>query len=336
MTTIHSPSFPVMDLHNDLLMLVTRRPVAAWAPYFRDHWLPQLREGGVDLQVLPVFVDTEFRPEGALRESLRMVEAAHLLAERNSDTVRLCLTGDDIGTATTNRQVALLLALEGCPQIDEDVELLGTFYRLGVRMASFTHFGRSSLGDGSAEDATGSRLTSHGVRAVAEMESLGMLLDISHLGTRGVDHVLEMAQRPVIASHSNARALVDHHRNLSDEHLRGIAATGGVIGINFFPPYLSENQATVDHVGDHIEHVAAVAGIQAVAIGADFITEVIAEKTPACDRTTSPGSEFTVAGLEGPRGFPLLAATLTARGWTDSDIAAVLGGNVRRVLQKAL
>ena len=329
----------VADLHNDLLMLVTRRPPAVWSAYFRDHWLPQLVDGGVDLQALPVFVDAEFRPEGSLRESLRMVEAAHQLAEANADVVRLCTSGTDLERAAADGRIALVLALEGCPQVDEDIELLGTFYRLGVRIASFTHFGRSALGDGSGEDAAGSRLTSHGVRAVAEMESLGMLVDVSHLGARGTEHVLELATTPVIATHSSARALRDHHRNLSDDHLRGIAATGGVIGINFFAPYLTEGVATIDHLVDHFEHVAQVAGIDAVAIGADFITEVIEEKIPACDRPATiagEDAERSVPGLTGPKGFPLVSTALAARGWSEADIAAAMGGNVRRLLTRVL
>ena len=102
-------------------------------------------------------------------------------------------------------RIALVLALEGCPAIDVDVELFETMYRLGVRIASFTHFGRTALADGSGEDGTGGRLTRAGVAAFAEMERLGMLFDVSHLGAASVEHVLELATRPVIATHSSAR-----------------------------------------------------------------------------------------------------------------------------------
>ena len=172
----------VADTHNDLLMAVAARPTPVWGSFFAERWLPQLRAGGVDLQVLPVFVDDDFRPEGALRQTLRMVECAHRIAEANPDDVALCVDGVEIARALESGRIALVLALESAPGVDADVELLGTLFRLGVRVASLAHFGRTPLADGSAEDATGSRLTRAGVEAVALMERLGMVYDVSHLG----------------------------------------------------------------------------------------------------------------------------------------------------------
>lgn len=180
----------VADTHNDLLCAVVARPVERWASYFRETWLPQLRAGGVDLQTLPVFVEDAYRPEGALRRTLRMVEAAHRVAEDCADETMLCRDGADVDTALGTGRIGLVLALESAPGVGEDVELLGTLFRLGVRVASLAHFGRTALADGSGEDGTGSRLTRAGVAALTEMERLGMLFDISHLGAAGVDHVL--------------------------------------------------------------------------------------------------------------------------------------------------
>ena len=111
------------------------------------------------------------------------------------------------------------------------------------------------------------------MRAVAELERLGILLDVSHLAAPSVDHVLELATGTVVATHSCARALRDHHRNLSDEHLRGIAATGGVIGMNVLPAFVDAKAPTLDRVVDHIEHIAEVAGIDHVGLGPDFLRE---------------------------------------------------------------
>lgn len=197
----------VIDTHNDLLMLVARRPRSAWVSYFRDRWLPPLRAGGVDVQVLPVFIDDEFRPEAALRETLRMIEAAHRIAEGCPEGVALCLDGADVDAALASGRIALVLALEGCPQIDADVELLQTMHRLGIRIVSFAHWGRSALADGSGE-ATGSRLTRAGVAAVQLAEQIGLMLDISHLGPGAVEHILEVATRPVIATHLSVAACV--------------------------------------------------------------------------------------------------------------------------------
>ncbi|MEU8117871.1 membrane dipeptidase [Spirillospora sp. NPDC049024] len=328
----------VADAHNDLLMAVVARPPARWASFFRERWLPQLRAGGVDLQVLPVFIDDRFRPEGALRETLRMIECAHAIAEGNPEDVRLCLDGPQIDAALDEGKIALVLALESMPGLDANVELLATVHRLGVRVASMAHWGRTPLADGSGEDATASRLTAAGVEAVAEMERLGVLLDISHLGASGVEHVLELASRPVIATHSSARALRDHHRNLTDGQIRGVAATGGVVCVNFLPGFLAADPSgyTVAKLADHIDHVASVAGIDHVGLGPDFVHEVFTDLTPPCCEDPAANAGFdvmaTLPGLAGPSGLPLLTGELLARGRPEPDIRKILGGNLHRLL----
>lgn len=329
----------VVDAHNDLLMLVARRPPHRWADYFRRNWLPQLRQGGVDVQVLPVFVDREFRPEGALRETLRMIEAAHKVADQNADAVALCRGGADIGRALTSDRIALVLALEGCPGIDEDIELFETMFRLGVRICSFAHLGRSALADGSAEDAAGSRLTRRGVEALTEVQRLGMLFDISHLGAAGVDHVLELTDRPVIATHSSARAVRDHHRNLGDHQIRMIADLHGVVCVNFFPGLVHPDDHSVARVVDHIVHIAAVAGVEAVGIGPDFIHEVAVEKhsAPWCDPSVNGlDMHATIPGLEGPAGLPSVTAELLTRGFSEHETSLILGGNALRLFNAEL
>jgi len=338
MSPLHADAL-VADAHNDLLCAVVARPPDRWSGFFAERWLPQLLAGGVGLQVLPVFIDDVYRPEGALRQTLRMIEAAHRVAEGNPDTVALCRDGAEIDAAVASGRIALVLALESAPGIGDDIELLETLHRLGVRVASIAHFGRTLLADGSAEDATGGRLTTAGVRALAEMERLGMIFDVSHLGVAGTSHVLELATRPVMATHSSARALRDHHRNLSDDHLRGIAATGGVVCVNFFAPFLHATDHTVDRLVDHLEHVASVAGIDAVGLGPDFVKEVLADTTPPCCEVSEvqglPADAY-LPGLEGPAGMPLVTDALQARGWAEADIRAVLGENVRRLFRAEL
>src|SRR4051812_36168118 len=329
----------VVDTHNDLLMLISRRPAADQASYFRERWLPQLQAGGVQVQVLPVFIDDDFRPEGALRQTLRMVEAAHRTATEAGDVVTLCRTGQEIDAAIAAGRIALVLALEGCEAIGTDVELLRTFARLGVRMVSFTHFGRTALADGSAEDSAGSRLTAAGVAAVRLLEELCVLIDVSHLSAAGTDHVLSLATRPVVASHSSAYALCEHHRNLTDERLKGIAATGGVVGVNFFYGFIDPDAPTVGRLVDHIEHVASVAGIDHVGLGPDFVKEVFEQLTPPIagpvDFEGLDGSTV-IAGLDGPAGLPLVTAELVQRGWTEADVRKVLGDNWLRVFRSEL
>jgi membrane dipeptidase len=331
----------VADTHNDLLMLVTRREPGEQAGYFRDRWLPQLQAGGVDIQVLPIYIDDEFRPEGALRQTLRMLEAGRSVIEANSDAVRLCLTGADITATLASGRIACILALEGCEAIGTDIELLTTLFRIGVRMASFTHFGRTALADGSGEDDTASRLTRAGIDALALMQSIGMVMDVSHLSAAGVDHVLELSTRPVVASHSSAYGLRAHHRNLTDERLKGVAATGGVIGVNFFHGFLDEDFANtgVARVVDHIEYVAAAAGIEHVGLGPDFLKEIFDETLPPhLDELIIEGMDArkNTPGLEGPAGLPLVTAEMVSRGWPEGDIRRVLGENWQRVLTAEL
>ncbi|GAB2604919.1 dipeptidase [Kribbella endophytica] len=338
MTSSLHDRLTVVDTHDDLLMLCARRPVDQQAAYFRQNWLPQLRAGGVDLQVLPVFVDDDFRPEGALRQTLRMLETGWRIAAGNSDAVRVCLTGDEVEAALADGLLAIVLALEGCEAVGTDVELFEPLFQLGVRIASLTHLGRNMLADGSGEDRTGSRLTGAGIDAVAACESLGIMLDVSHLGASSTDHLLEVATRPVIASHSSAYAVRPHHRNLTDDRLRGIAGSGGTVGINLLATFVDRDEHTVARAVDHIEHVASVVGVEHVGLGPDFVKEVF-------DEIHGPGQEVVlddivastyIPGLEGPAGLPLITGELVNRGWPEDQIRWVMGDSFRRVLGREL
>lgn len=329
----------VADTHNDLLMGVVARPARRWSPFFRGRWLPQLRAGGVDVQVLPVWVDATTRPEGALRDTLRMIEAAHRIAEGSPNEVALCLNGTDIDAALDGGRIALVLAIEGCAAIDQQIELLETMSRLGVRIASLAHFGRTALADGSGEDSTGGRLTRAGVDALGLMDELGMIFDISHLGAAGVEHVLELSTRPVIATHSGARTLCDHHRNLTDSQLKAVAAGGGIICVNFFAGFVHATEHTLDRLIDQFDHIASVVGIDHVGLGPDFVKEVEDELTPPwCDDFQIEGVDMRacIPGLEGPAGLPLVTAALLNRGYAADDVRKILGDNVVQLFRTEL
>jgi membrane dipeptidase len=328
----------VVDCHNDLIVLVAHHKGHGRTTYFRDHWLPELRRGGVDVQVMPIFIDDVYRPGQALRHAFLLIECLYEVVDNNKDDVALCLTGADIDRAVQEKKIALVLALEGCEHIGTDLELFSTFFRLGVRIASFTHFGRTMLADGSAEDATRSRLTTAGVAAVGLMQQMGMLVDVSHLSKAGTEHVLEISTRPVIASHSSARVLRDHHRNLSDDLLTAIAATGGVIGVNFFAWFLHDSQPTITHIVDHIEHIARVAGIDHVGLGPDFVKEYYETQYPN-EEVLFEGHDTKQApeGTEGSsRDLPLITERLLERGFSEGDVLKVLGENFLRVFRTEL
>jgi len=323
----------IADAHNDLLMLVQH--FRGDAGYFRRNWLPQLQAGQVATQVLPVYVDEEWLPELALRQTFRLIETALTTIESCAELM-LCQEPGDVERALADGRIGIVLALEGCPAIGLDVELLRTMHRLGVRVASLTHFGRNSLADGSAEDDTQGRLTRAGVAAVELMQSLGMLVDVSHLSLAGTRHVLDVTRAPVLATHSSCRALRVHHRNLPDPELRAIAATGGVIGINFFPLFIAEGPPSIGSVVDHVEHAVAVAGVDHVGLGPDFTREIATvlyggdHVIEGCDMAAS------VPGLAGPADLPALAAALSERGFGPADVTAVMGGNLRRLLNESI
>ena len=319
----------VVDAHNDLLLLVDRRPPIEQAEYFRERWLPQLRAGGVGVQVLPVFASD-------LRSVLRLIGAGHRVAEGNGDEVMLCETAADLDQALAQGKIGLVLAIEGCEALGDDASLLEPLFRLGVRVVSFTHFGRTGLADGSAEDRARGGLTRAGIAALTLIEELGILMDVSHLSAAGVDDVLERATRTVVATHSSARALLEHHRNLTDDQLRGIAATGGVVGVNFMAGFIDPSDPTVDGLTDHVLHVAEVAGIDHVGFGPDFIHEY-ADETVVGDVVIDGVSlKQAIPGLGGPAGFPLVLDGLAARGVPSADIDKIAGDNWLRVFRAEL
>lgn len=327
----------VADCHNDLMRSVMRQGQLGEAGTFKHRWLPELRAGGVDVQVVPVFTDAEF-PEAALRSALKQIATFRREVAANADEVAACGTGAEIQAVVAEGKIAMVLALEGAMALGSDPSLVAVFHALGVRMLSFTHMGRTHLADGSAENPTGSRLTRAGVEVLAEMERLGVLMDVSHLGVAGLEHVLEIATRPVIASHSSARALHDHHRNLTDEQLTAIAATGGVIGATMLPGFVDPTHPTVDRVVDHIAHMVKIAGPEHVGLGPDFILDVTEDINSPRLRMTVEGVDLrqTIPDLYGSRHMPAITEAMLRRGFTEAMVRGVLGLNFLRVFEQVM
>ena len=267
-------NIPMADAHNDLLLGVHYQRERGYRDPFGDFWLPQLRAGGVVLQVLPVFTEEQYVGEGALRRSLIVLETARWLADEHRNDVAIVGTSSELREALDGGRIAMILALEGAEPIGADMSVLDTFWRLGVRIASLTWNRRTMLADGTGENRTGGRLTTLGVEAIAEMEHIGIVIDVSHLSDAGVAHVAELVSVPFVATHSSCRALQPHPRNLTDTQIELIAASGGFVGLNAFGPFLADVPALTHYV-DHIEHAVKLVGAEHVALGPDFIEDLI-------------------------------------------------------------
>ena len=297
------------DCHNDLLLGVTCQRDLGDDDLFGDFWLPQLRDGNVRLVVLPVYTEDWFTGEAALRRALTTIETARRVADRYSEDVTLVTTSSELRETQDAGRIALVLAFEGMEPVGADVELIDTFWRLGVRMASLTWNRRTPFADGLGERDSGAGLTELGVKAVERMERLGMILDVSHLSDAGFDHVARVATRPFVASHSSCRDVFDHPRNLRDDQLRTIAESGGFVGINAMRDFVGEG-STVETVLDHVEHAVRLIGAEHVGLGFDFLVDTEAHTLPASAQP-APGS--FIDGLERPSDLPAFGERLQQR-----------------------
>ncbi len=308
-------TLPIADSHNDLLLACQHRHERGHADPFGDDWLPGLRDGGVVFQVLPIFTEEQFLGEGALRRTLEIIAHAHDIAVTHAADVALVDTADDIDAVIASGRIALLLAIEGAEPVGPSISMFETLWRLGVRMASLTWNRRTLMADGIAETDTLGRLTSLGVEAIAEMNRLGMVVDVSHLSAPGVVHLAEVTAEPYVATHSSCRALCDHARNLTDSQITQVAASGGFVGINAFGPFVAKANPTIDGFVDHVEHAIGVAGETAVAIGADFIDDLVRQVDPILGKQIliRPDELSVIDNLKRPADYPHLAARLIER-----------------------
>lgn len=280
--------------------------------------LPRLRAGGVTAQIFACFVPIHEYHRSATRYALRMIDVLHQAIDAHPDELLLAANAGDIRRAKAEGKIAGILGLEGAEPLGDSLAVLRSFHRLGVRVLGLTWNFRNEVADGVMEGPKALGLSRFGEEVVAECNRLGILLDVSHLAPAGLEDVLRISQRPVIASHSNARGLCDHPRNLSDLQIEAIASGGGLVGVTFVDAFLHRPaaEASIEHALDHIEHLLRVAGPEHVMIGSDF------------DGADMP------RGLEDATRYPALTAGLAARGHSEAVIRGVLGLNFLRVFDK--
>ncbi|HYD37649.1 MAG TPA: dipeptidase [Allosphingosinicella sp.] len=361
---------PVIDGHNDLPWEIRdkydfwRRPLDLDADTSRlearlQTDLPRMKRGGMGAQFWSVWIPNERKGDEAIRVTLEQIDIVHRMVARYPARLEMASTAADVRRIHKAGRIASLIGIEGGHQIGNSPAALRQFHALGARYMTLTHGKNNDWADSATDDPVHDGLTPFGLAIVREMNRLGMIVDLSHVSPATMRDAIAATKAPVIFSHSNARALMDHARNVPDEVLRLLPANGGVVMVNFYPGFLSpayrrrmaersaeearlaslhsgqperrkaaldawdkanpEVESTLAEVADHIEHVRRIAGIDHVGIGSDF--DGIDGAAPK--------------GLEGVEAYPALLAELARRGWSDSDLARLAGGNVLRVMERA-
>lgn len=312
--------FWVIDGHCDSIIDYSQGKRCLTTPKEGGHWdLQRAKEGKVALQFMAAFIESEYKPERGTLRGLELIHAAHRFFRENSEDVFLIRKKEDIDRFPVANKIGCLLSVEGGEILGNSLFLLDVIYELGVRALGLTWNQRNAIGDGVGEN-TDSCLTEFGENVIRRMNELGMIIDVSHLNKAGFWHVLKLSSQPIIASHSCAYALCPHPRNLNDEQLKALAQNGGVVGVNFYPSFLTKgSEADLSDVISHIRHIVKVAGIDTVGLGSDF-----------------DGIDNTPKGLEGADRFKAIVEALQLSGFKDEEIEKIMYKNFRRLLFNVL
>ena len=317
---------PLIDGHNDYPWALRERSPALdlsvldlAVPQPKLHTdIERLRRGGVGAQFWSVYVPGRMQGPEAPRTTLEQIDVVHRMVRRYPETFEFATTAADIERIFKAGRIASLIGMEGGHSIDNSLAMLRKMYDAGARYMTLTHSTNIRWADSGTDKPRAAGLTAFGEEVVREMNRLGMMVDLSHTSPDTMRDAIRVSEAPVIFSHSVARALRDHGRNVSDEILRLLPANGGVIMVTFVPTFLrADGKATLADVANHMDHVRKVAGVDHLGIGSDF-----------------DGIPAVPAGLEDVSKFPALTAELLRRGWPEADVRKVLGQNTLRVMRR--
>lgn len=356
---------PLVDGHNDLLWELRQQvgydfnqlDIATPCPSLQTD-IPRLRAGVVGAQFWSVWVPSDLSPLAALVGTLEQLDAMHQMIARYPRDLELARTADDVTRIAASGRIASLAGMEGGHSIGDSLGALRMMRALGAAYLTLTHNDNTTWADAAMDEPEHDGLTAFGISVVFELNRLGMLVDLSHVAASTMADALAATSAPVIFSHSSARALCDHPRNVPDHILSQLPANGGVCMATFVPGFIDQRiadiwlagdahdrelrqqfpdapeqvarrsaawraahpapVATVERVADHIDHIRDVAGIQSVGIGSDF-----------------DGCPDQPVGLADVSGYPELFARLRRRGYSDRELRMIAGGNVLRVMRVA-
>jgi len=319
--------------------------------------IPRLKAGGVGGQFWSVYVPASLPPVEAAQATFEQIDVVHRMVAAHPEAFELAYTADDVVRIHRGGKVASLLGIEGGYSINDSLGLLRVFHGLGVRYMTLTHSTTTTWADSATDAPKWGGLSPFGEAVVREMNRLGIMVDLSHVSEETMLDAMRVSEAPVIFSHSSARGVTDHPRNVPDSVLRLLPEDGGVVMITFVPSFVAEDvrawgaarsaeearltslhpgsptavtegvaawvaanpppRADIADVADHIDHVRRVAGIDHVGLGGDF-----------------DGVSALPDGLGGVETYPALIAELYRRGWTDADVRKLLGENVLRVMRQ--
>jgi membrane dipeptidase len=313
--------------------------------------IPLLRQGQLGGQIWSAYVPMTLAPDEAVKQTFEQIALIHAFVKRHPESFTFVTTADGIEKAFKAGRIASLIGLEGAHQINDDIELLRKAHAQGVRSMTLTHSRPSALFDSATADPKHNGIAPGGEALIAEMNRLGVLVDISHVSPAVMHRALDITKAPVIFSHSSAKAVTNHPRNVPDDVLARLKTNGGVVMITFVPSFVDQARAdwqvrrdaqrlvagsgadgdarmaqwdaanprpvsTLAMVADHIDHAARIAGHDHVGIGGDY-----------------DGIPDLPKGLETVATYPALFAELARRGWSDENLKKLAGTNFLRVLR---
>lgn len=326
-------------------------------PFHTD--VARLKAGGITGEFFAIYVSgSTMKTGGAMRRAMDLIDATNREVERNPDSLTSCTTAAEIRRAKKQNKICILMGIEGGYVIEDSLYALRNFYRMGVRYMTLTHNVATNWADAHRDERHGG-LTEFGKDVVREMNRLGMFIDISHISVKTMNDALDVSTAPVIASHSNARAVNDHTRNVPDDVLKRVAKNGGVIMINFYPSFLdartnSEENARTAKLRDQVTAIneqfkgnqraidEAIRKLEdANPIYVTPYTRIVdhidhIKKIASIDNvglgSDYDGVPFLPAGMNGAEDTALITYEMLRRGYSETDIRKVLGENMLRAM----